>query len=895
MVEDYFKTSYNIPIRSPPSSINFHDKLNDKKTSLLEEYLYEIKNDLKNAGITQIMLNNLFNSKHRNNRLEYVSESFEDLLIINPSEENILKFSKIFSLFNVSDKKFITDALILEKIIKNIKDKNFTKDLTPVLYKNPIQIYNFNIEQHFLLENKISEVFNKIYDERFRDLAISSFNTMYFGNYMDISLPSIGPLYTIFDLNKNFNSLDKHPNVNIYHFLTKIMNYDYSFMESLPILNTHFEKTISKLLLIDSTKENYYSLNFNKNMSGLNEESRLRNIIENSILGIKFNLNDVLKEGTKETSKIRNEYILPYIMKNDDKIEKLKDLGEAGDKTKIDEILRHNRTTVAKIIDLYLNNNKKFNEITRQNPQLEENMKNCLGVYVYISISIFYDVYKYYFDRLTEIMNEFIENNRFKITDVKLAFDFLEKIKRSLYNFKKILENCFYHLFLPSRLTPKYGIRINKEKGYFEVENKLLASFEHIILNYPFEFKEEELNKKSESASNKKYIINTHNSNHRFVNFALSHKSMYDIINPEEKIFIGTFIRNSKTTYEIYNTVFYKYLDSLYTQAKLNSIILKTFLKSMKTNIPIELFKEEIIELNKIKSRLSLSEYNDETKKQISILIINNFKNNYKISTNFLIQLANIKKDMLIYNKDKEFESYEYSLNSLIFYHEALVYEYMFENMIKDEDFKKKERKKMKELENYYELEILRISKEVQSEILNKKQQEINKLKSLNPKNENENGNQINNENNKKTKNSNKVLIKIKKLIEKNDILIPYQFSGKIYFISLFNNTDNLNWNQNVNTNKHLILLGESTNDILKDKSFRVLKEEEYHKIKDMSDSEKTKYIIQFIKDKDNYLDKTELSNNIIFKNFVENNCNNNGCDQILVSFNQLKKIINLK
>lgn len=896
---NFFLTSYNIPIRSPPPAIQFINKLNEKKTSIFNDYASEIKGEITALKITKRVYDLVFNKENKNNRMYYLSDSFTKLIIDNPSKENILKFSKIYSLFVFYEKSFMVNVSIVEKILKNIKDKDFSRELAPVLYKNPIQIYNYNIDQKFILQNIISGIFNKIYDENFRELAINSFNTIYFGNYMDMSLPSIGPLYTIFDYSSNLN---KHSKTNIYHFMINILNNKDSFIDHLPIKNTHFEKTISKLLLIKTDKENMFSLNFDRSKIGLNEGSRLESLIENAILGIRFSLSDVLKEGTKNTSKIKNEYILPYIIKNN-KIEKLRDLGEAGDKTKLDVILKHNRETVGKIIELYTTKRDDFDSLCRQDPLLEENMKNCLGVFVYISISIFYDVYKYYFDKLTEILNEFIENDRFKITDMRPAFDFVEKIKKSLYNFKKILENCFYHLFLPSRLTPKYGIRIQKEKGYFEVENKLLASFEHIILNFPFNFKEElkRVNNPQETIKSSTYLIDDENSKNRFINFALSHKSMYDIINPEETLYIGTFTRDAKTTFDIYWNVFYKYLESLHIQATFNDVLIKYFLRSMKKNVPIELFRDVITKLDSMKQKLFTTNYSDEMKTLVNNLVVDQYKDNYKYSTNCLIQLANIKRDIFIYGKEKYTESYEYSLNSLIFYHEALVYEYIFNQDIKESSYKKSALKMMKELKEYYESEILKISKEVQKQLMNKKKEENEKLKTLkNNKTSNQNqkeetSNLQSNGYKVKINNSNQILLKIKKLIERNDILIPYEMSGKIYFISLFDNTDNLEWNRNVNTNKHLILLGESSKDVLKDKSFRVLKEEEFNKFKNMSDLEKTKYVIDFIQNKDTYLDKTSLSSNDIFKNFVENNCNNMGCDQVLLSFNQLKKIIHLK
>ncbi len=483
---------------------------------------------------------------------------------------------------------------------------------------------------------------------------------------------------------------------------------------------------------------------------------------------------------------------------------------------------------------------------------------------------------------------------------MKPAFDYLEKIKKSLYNFKKILENCFYHLFLPSRLTPKYGIRINKEKGFFEIDNKLLATFEHIILHFPFEFKKETKtpNNVKELKKNENYFIDFENSKNRFINFALSHKTIYDIVNPDEELYIGTFIRNAKTTYEIYNSVFYKYLENLYTQSRFNEILLKYFLRSMKSNVPVEIFKNTITELDVMKNKLLSSDYSDQLKKDIDSLIVEKYNDYYKYSTNSLIELAKIKRNIIILNKDRLTETYEYTMKSLIFYHEALVYDYIFEQYIKDAKYKKNKQKDMKELKEHYETELVRISKEVQLEIINKKKYEENKLKKL--KKNNSNNEYIENKevselnNNSKKNNLNAVLLKIKKLIQKNDILIPYNLHGKVYFYSLFNNSNSLNWNQNFNKNKHLILLGNSVKDI-KNEEYRILKEEEFSKLKNMKEEDKLNYILDLVQNNDIYLENTELDNTGLFKKFIDNNCNGEDCEQILISLNQLKKIIHFK
>ncbi len=905
-VKDYYKTyfltRYNIPIKNPPTSINFSANLKkDAKSSILDEYESEIENKVKSAGIESKL-------SKTNEKMDYISNAFNELLIKSPSDQNIIEFGKIFSLFLTYEKSLINNANILEKILKNMSQRDFVKESIPVVYKNPIQIYNFKIDENFILVEKIKGIINKIPDPRFKQLAINSFNTIYFGNFMDISLPSIGPLFSVFDKEKINENDSYNSKINIYYFLMNILNGKNDFLEHLPLLTTNFEKTLSKLLLKNSnSSENIISININPILTIKEEENRLESVIENSILGIRFTLDDVLREGNKESSKVKPEYVLPYIFKNN-KIEKLKDLSEIGDRTKVSSIFEHNRKQVAKILDLYYSNSNKLKQTFKNDPNQELNIKNCLAIYVYISISVYYDIYKYYFDKVLEIINEYIENDRYQIGDVKPAFEYLEKTKKSLYNSKKILENCFYHLFLPSRLTPKYGVKINDQKGFYEIENKLLAPLNTIILNYPFVFKEEDKrNNNKELVINKKYNIDINNiiNKDKFINFALSHKNKNDIVNPKEELFVGTFVKSPKTTFDIYFTIFSPYLADLYNQSVFNEILLNAFNQSMKLNIPIEIFQKLITSLDNEKSQISSSyAYSDLLKKNLEGLLLYPFSESFKFSTYFLIQLAILKRDIVIHNKDKYTLVYEYSINSLLFYHQSLVLKYIVEQEIKDDKFKKDLITKMNGISTGYEKEVLKVSKQVQKEVLNAKESKIKVSENTSSKNSSNNKNKKNKKSENINKNkinvlsANQLVMKIKSLISKNNILIPYSINGKVYYISLFNMQDGIEWNKNVNINQSFIIIGESSKNIFNNKYLRVLKENIYNEWKRKEGEEKIKYIMDILTDKERYLESTELINegkNGEIVNYLREKCNEKSCKQTFISEYQFKKIANIR
>lgn len=895
--KDYFLTRFNIPVKNLPLNINFSANLKkDTKTSVLEAYGERIESQLKSAGLES----KLSTIGQNNQKMEYISNAFNELLIKSPSDKNIIEFGKIFSLFLTYERTLIHNSDILEKILKNMNQRDFLRESVPVLYKNPIQIYNFKVDQEFIRINKIKSIIDRIPDPHFKELAINNFNTIYFGNFMDISLPSIGPLFSVFDgitkknNNNNSNSM-YHFKVNIYYFLMNILNGKNDFMDSLPILNTHFEKTLSKLLLSKPLNNNNISINVNPILSLGNEEDRLESIIENSILGIRFTLDEVLREGDKESSKVKSEYILPFIVK-DDKIEKLKDFSEVGDRTKVSSVFEHNRKQVAKILNLYSSDPNKLKQIFKNNPNQEIYAKNCLAIYVYISISVYYDVYKYYFDKVSDVINDYIENDRYQIGDVKPAFEYLEKTKKSLYSSKKILENCFYHLFLPSKLTPKYGVKINNEKGYYEIDTKLLASLNTIILNYPFVFREEE-KKNNNKSSHQKFIIDTNNTfnKNKFINFSLSHKNKNDIVNPKEELFVGTFVRTPKVTYNIYHSILSPYLADLYHQSVFNEILLNALNQSMKEYIPIEIFQKLITSLDNEKTQLSFNSYSNSFKTSLTDLLYKPYTESFKFSTYYLIQLAILKRDIVIYNKDKNTLVYEYSINSLLFYHITEVLKYIAEQEIKNDKFKVDILTKMTKTKIDYEKEVMKISKQIQKEVMENK---IAKQLIEAPKNTDSKKVNSKNTDSKNEFSINQTILKIKSMIHKNNILIPYSQNGRVYYISLFNMQDGIEWNKNVKINQSFIIIGESSKNIFNHKSLRVLKESVYKEWKMKDGSDKIQYLMDILINKENYTESTELideNKNSDVIHYLKEKCNEKSCRQIFISEYQFRKLVNIR
>ncbi len=899
----FFTTAYSIPIKDLSTTISFESKLKQKPVSILVNYDTEVQNLIndkisKSDSSKLSYFQSISESNTKNLKMKDLSDAFNILCLQQANSDdlndvNIKKFATIYTLFIHNNNEYIENLDILKRILIGIEKKNLTFTDTPLPFHNPFQIYQYGKESEYILYDKLKFYIEKIPNIDVKKAAISIASNYQLSNYVDLTLPSIGPIYPIYQSYNKYSSLPElfQTQQSIFHFLTYILNGDNNFVDYIPLKDLKIDQVISNLMFKSKRKNNIIT---NTRVFS-DENDRLKNIIESNIQNIQFNLNDVLRDGNKESSKVRNEYILPFRFVGD-KLEKLKDLNEIGDRTSAKNVLSKNAQVIAKL----LMKNKKHSDF-RENPEEEELYKECSAIYLYISITLFYDIYKYYLDKISSIVNEAVEDDRFKKLDLKPVYIFLEKLSKSLYMMKKIYENCFYHLF-PSRLTPKYGIKINKDKGYFELENRTSVSIETIYEYYPFVFNSKEKNNKKNTNNNEYYLSETNKDYiNKFVNFSLSHKQRQDIFNPNEDLYFGGFIMSSKTTIQFFNE-YIQYCDLINIQCKLNKVLTQVLRKSLKNFIPIELFKNMLFYLINHKPDLSLSTYSPEFTDELKENTIDVFKYYLKKSIDSFIILADIRKDIEITGK-KKIDLIKYELVSSIYYNKSLVIPYIIKEFVKNGKIMKNMNKNIVSDKKNYEKRVVSQFKNIQVE-LNEYKRNLQRNRSLNTEILTSNNNRnIQNTLSKKLNqreyriNNDDFYNHLKNILKKDNLFIPYQENGNIQFISVFSvDKTPYNWNRNIINNNSYILIGSTTSDIYDKKKVRVLNSEWINNWREKNIEEKMNLIRMLLEDMNNYINYTEevLGDNKISK-YLEERCQRmNICKDKFISEKQINKIIDI-
>jgi hypothetical protein len=245
------------------------------------------------AGLLSILQN------HTHLKYQRLSTAFEQLLIQNPTNQNIQTFCSLFSLYLFQIEQFSENANIYSQLIQSLPKQNISLLPSPIPFQNPIQIYNYKNEHHDILYQPLLKIIQRIHQPELQHLTLLNISNLQFANYIDLHLPSIGPLYPIFEDMPNRPSLPEfYSHASIYDMFFKIMNGDNHFHESIPLRSLQIHKTIAQLILQKSkTQSNELIQEFS---TFSDENQRLMNMVENSIQGIQFTLNDVMKDEKKE-------------------------------------------------------------------------------------------------------------------------------------------------------------------------------------------------------------------------------------------------------------------------------------------------------------------------------------------------------------------------------------------------------------------------------------------------------------------------------------------------------------------------------------------------------------------------------------------------------------------
>jgi hypothetical protein len=602
-------------------------------------------------------------------------KAFKSFLITEPYEfqklsadffsKNFQKTEEIFT-FCQSIYKYKYDLIDEKKNLsdfRSIKRKgDFEKKILGknIYYINPLYVNNFEYyKNHINLKDKID------------DELINALENIYFGYQFDITLPSIGPIYSIYE-NKN----------DIYSFINKLINYDGTedITEYLPLVKQHIDEIIANILLEDKNKNNFWN---NINIKNNKEDNNFK-YITNYIKGINVKLGEVISD---KDFKLKKKYIIPYEISSTGDIKYIKNIiipslkkitnssnkDEYNEKEIKEKFIDKNNNLIKHIISLIFINTptKKINDT---------HIKDILCCYLFYVINIFYDFYKKYIDKLNEVIVELSTSTIGKDLNIKNAFNFIENLNKSLYNFKLILLNNFYNLFLPSKIDKNnYGMQLDKN-GCYILEKNALGDNEFIIKNYPFQYD----------------ITTDFDANkNSFINFMISYKNKFDIYDKEKYLALGAFTYNKKITIDVLKELD-SYNNKIIKKNELNLNLITYLEKILKDKVIInfvkditEFFKDSNFEKkNEIKNELlkkyrlykmtSASYYikvlsiNEKLKKNKKIIVNNKkLKDIYTLAYNIfnlkaeVVKIFTIKKTFDLKSKDIILKKYDELLREI--------------------------------------------------------------------------------------------------------------------------------------------------------------------------------------------------------------------------------------
>jgi hypothetical protein len=575
-----FKTKGNISLNNFVKGIPLKTNRN-KKTTILEGNIKEIKDFLKNR-VTNYKI------------IEELNNSFEKLLTNNNQIESF--FKQLIYYKDITNKNivFIDSFLLASDKFSKYSFENYNENL---VYKNPVSINHkifFNKDNNNLKINNISN-----YDSQ-KLKIIQSILTE--GTYINLSLPSVGI-----------------PSDYI-HFIEELIKLDGSNLnkdidlskKKLPIRKLNMGEKISELLFSNSN----YNLNNN-----LNKDKKL---IQNLINGISVRVEDIFyvkKLNNKKKDKIKPEFIIPYT-KEFKQMTKL-DVDKIQNLT---QLVTHNNSLLISV----LNGIFKFastNESEKIKQLDKKYYKEILASYLFYIINVVSSILTEYINKIDIILSNIINSKekRFGLLDIKSAFKYTSLLKTSALKFKRILLNNFYHLFMPAEIEEKYyGMKLT-DTGTFIPEDLFINSNEYIYENYPFTLSTSdklEIN----VPTMKDFILLINEKNDIYENMSLEFGGFaFDNNDMKESIKI---LSNYYKSFENNDN---------FTLLVINSII-NYF---QKNNFPYEIY-ENLLDGKKIDIDKSLN--SDKEKKILEGMLLSKFETNLEKSTNNYIKLANIKR-----------------------------------------------------------------------------------------------------------------------------------------------------------------------------------------------------------------------------------------------------------
>ena len=591
--KELFKTLETISIKKLNNIDSSFFTKTGLETSILNDYQIEIADYCKKNKITIDDLLKELSTNFDNNKDKDIDIFFRELvnskyilLDFKKNIESFLLFNKKINIMNTTNNSYINPL--------NSKNINYFIDIT---YFNTIGLNTYDESNEIIIATSI----------------------LLYGDKINLSLPSIGPVNNFLTTippkikDKNF--------VKFIDVLCNLKSEDNSINDNNPLSSLNLGKILSELLLnIDLNKiNNNYSYNFN------NES--IKKLISTTINSIDVKIEDIyyIKKDTKKNDKkkniVKSEFIIPYKVDKDEV--KLMSKSEIDKLKEFEKVIQSNNAVALFVIKETLLNTT-LEEIKLKNME-KKNFKNVLACYLYYIINLLCTILKKYIDNIDIFLKNILDSKdkRFGVLNIKDAFQFTSDLIQSLFKFRFILLNNFYHLFLPSKINNgNYGMKI--EHGCYIPDGSFINSNENIYNNYPFRDSEYKI---LLADQNIKIDAN------KLVKFIIEIKDNYDIYNPNIYLEFGGFSFSKEictksikilTTYFIYLQKNYNFDIFI-----INKIIY--YFKNDK-NIPYELIKDYIIITN-----------NFTLNQDLSKKIIKLYDNNASKFVNYYLKLINIR------------------------------------------------------------------------------------------------------------------------------------------------------------------------------------------------------------------------------------------------------------
>ena len=627
---------------------NFYDS-NDRK-SILAKYKSKLNNSFQKNKIKK---NNIFNKNNTNNINDIYKKYIEN--------NDVNKFcNELISLkYKILEKKETYDKFLLfnnqnlnynlnKNLNNNLKNVNSEKNY----FYNPF--YNFDVDLYKL--NKIS---NKSIN--FNKYIKNQLESIKYNKIINVKLPLLGLISKEYK-NNNINNKKNNINDSLNKFFYEIKYYLFNDSEfiNLPILNTDIENTISEILL--------------ENFNDIDNIDRIKSIINNNIKGISFNIKDIICEevnprrNRNNIRKVKKQYLIPYISKDDNNFIIMKS-SEATSSLKNIKNFKIHYDYLIKKMDKLVFSEEDFDK-RRKNLELL-GVKDIIALDVFQSIQIYYDMYKYYIDKINQIILNYSvsSDNYLKKLNFKETFNFISLLNKSIYKNKLILLNNFYYLFYPTKIfNNNYGISKN-ENGYLIVDPEAKLSGDKIYENYPFKSKEE--------GFNNSFYFFTHVKNN------------YDLYDKNELLEFGVSYQNNKYLKQTLD-IMKIYMNEFDKIDKFNLSIIDILQKFFRKCI----LKENLRELKKKLSYFKKTNLSKNEKRIIENFLIDEYQKNLKESSKSILKSLN--NNISIKNKEIGL------LKSNIYYIKSHFIQLTIENIFYDKNTKIDILKKLKNFKNKY-------------------------------------------------------------------------------------------------------------------------------------------------------------------------------------------------